>query len=75
MPADDWEVDVDGMAQHKYFKQCLTSYKISSDQPDVARACLQAILKAAVGHRKGIEACHIFIIVQSYGVLTLSFCR
>lgn len=53
VPEDDWDVDVDNMAKHRYFKQCLATYKISKDQPDVARACLQSILKAAVSHRRG----------------------
>ncbi|OAR02478.1 hypothetical protein LLEC1_07632, partial [Akanthomyces lecanii] len=49
---DDWDVDADAIARHKVFKSCLDAYKVSSDKPDVCRGCLQAILKAAVAHRR-----------------------
>lgn len=50
---DDWEVDADGMALHKVFHQCIGSFKITSDRPDLSRACLTTMLKAAITHRKG----------------------
>ncbi|TQW00595.1 hypothetical protein V2A60_001665 [Cordyceps javanica] len=49
---DDWEVDADSVAGHKIFKSCIGTYKVSFDKADVSRACLQAILKAAIAHRK-----------------------
>ncbi|KAJ4153889.1 hypothetical protein LMH87_010356 [Akanthomyces muscarius] len=49
---DDWEVDADGIAGHKVFKSCIGAYKVSSDKPDISRGCLQAILKAAIAHRR-----------------------
>lgn len=52
-PDDEWEVDPDGMAAHKFFTQCLASYKISETNPEASRACLQAMLRGAVSHRKG----------------------
>lgn len=54
-PEDDWEVDADAMASHKYFQACLGMYKVSIETPEVGRACLQAILRAAVAHRRGIR--------------------
>ncbi|ATY64418.1 RAP guanine nucleotide exchange factor 4 [Cordyceps militaris] len=53
---DDWVVDADGVAGHKIFKPCIGTYKVSYDKPDVSRACLQAILKAAIAYRKGTPA-------------------
>lgn len=41
------------MASHQYFASCIASYQISSDSPEVARACLQTIIRAAVVHRRG----------------------
>lgn len=52
-PEDDWEVDADEMAKHKYFKTCAGHYKISIDRPELSRACLQAVIRAAVTHRRG----------------------
>ncbi|KAF1732620.1 Ras guanine nucleotide exchange factor A [Beauveria bassiana] len=53
---DDWELDADGIANHKIFKSCIGTYKVSSGKADVSRSCLQAILKAAITYRKGMPA-------------------
>lgn len=53
-PEDDWEVDAEAMANHKYFQACIATYKVSTEAPKEARACLQAILRAAVSYRRGI---------------------
>lgn len=52
-PEDDWEVDAEGMANHKFFKACIGTYQITKDNNETARACLQAILKAAIANRRG----------------------
>jgi hypothetical protein len=52
-PEDDWEVDAEGMANHKFFKACIATYQITKDNNETARACLQAILKAAIANRRG----------------------
>jgi hypothetical protein len=52
-PEEDWEVDAEAMAKHKYFQACIATYKVSTETPELARACLQAILRAAVAHRRG----------------------
>ncbi|EQK99480.1 Ras guanine nucleotide exchange factor [Ophiocordyceps sinensis CO18] len=51
-PKDDWEVDADGFANHKVFKPCVASYKTSMDRPDISKACLQTILRAAIAQRR-----------------------
>lgn len=51
-PEDEWEVDAEGMANHKFFKACIATYQVTKDNNDVARSCLQAILKAAVSNRR-----------------------
>ncbi|KAK0386412.1 hypothetical protein NLU13_6249 [Sarocladium strictum] len=51
-PEDDWEVDAEGMANHKFFQACIGTYKITKDDSDTAKACLQSILKAAVANRR-----------------------
>ncbi|KAL2205208.1 ras GEF [Sarocladium strictum] len=51
-PEDDWEVDAEGMANHKFFKACIGTYQITKDENETARACLQAILKAAIANRR-----------------------
>lgn len=53
-PEDDWEVDAEGMANHKFFKSCIGTYQVTKDSNDVARSCLQAILKAAISNRRGM---------------------
>jgi GTPase SAR1 family protein len=52
-PMDDWVVDADGMTNHPFFKSCFASYKLMSNDTETSRACLQAIVGAAVAHRKG----------------------
>lgn len=52
-PEKDWEVDAEAMANHKYFQACIATYKVSTETPKEARACLQAILRAAVSSRRG----------------------
>lgn len=49
---DDWEVDTDSIADHRHFASCIAAYKVSAESPEVGRACLQAILRAAVAHRR-----------------------
>ncbi|KFA61163.1 hypothetical protein S40285_02197 [Stachybotrys chlorohalonatus IBT 40285] len=51
-PVDQWEVDADGMANHRYFEACIAAYKISTDDQETSRVCLQTIVHAAVAHRK-----------------------
>lgn len=58
-PKDDWEVDAEAMAKHKYFEACIATYKVSTDTPEVARSCLQTILRAAVTHRRGTTPCSL----------------
>lgn len=53
-PEEDWEVDAEAMANHKYFQACIATYKVSTETPKEARACLQAILRAAVSYRRGL---------------------
>lgn len=55
---ENWEVDADELANHKFFKPCIAKYRISIDKPEVSRACLQAILRAAIAHRRGKETWH-----------------
>ncbi|PNY24080.1 Ras guanine nucleotide exchange factor A [Tolypocladium capitatum] len=52
---DEWEVDADAIANHRFFKPCMANYKVSMHKPDVCRACLQTILRAAVAHRRGMQ--------------------
>lgn len=51
---EEWEIDADAMAKHKFFQACIGSYQLSTEMPEVARGCLQAILRAAVAHRRGM---------------------
>lgn len=51
-PEDEWEVDVQAMAEHKYFEACIATYRASVDNPEVSRACVHAIIRAAVAQRK-----------------------
>ncbi|KAK5998010.1 Ras guanine nucleotide exchange factor A-like protein [Cladobotryum mycophilum] len=51
-PEDDWEIDADALANQKPFNQCQFHYKISMDSPELARACLQVAIRAAVAHRR-----------------------
>lgn len=46
-------MDADGFANHKVFKPCVASYKTSMDRPDISKACLQTILRAAIAQRRG----------------------
>ncbi|OAA51491.1 Ras guanine nucleotide exchange factor [Metarhizium rileyi] len=51
-PEDDWEVNADELARYPLFRPCIGQYKISTDRPDISRACLQAVVRAAVTHRR-----------------------
>ncbi|KJK91968.1 hypothetical protein H633G_04183 [Metarhizium anisopliae BRIP 53284] len=51
-PEDDWEVNADELANYHLFKSCVGQYKISIDRPDISQACLQAVIRAAVTHRR-----------------------
>jgi GTPase SAR1 family protein len=53
-PRDEWAVDAEAMAKHKYFQACIATYQASTESPEVARSCLQTILRAAVTSRRGI---------------------
>jgi hypothetical protein len=55
-PEDDWEVDAGGMEKHDLFKSCIGTCRVSANKPELARACLQTILRAAVAHRRGMFA-------------------
>lgn len=52
-PEGEWQVNAEAMASHKFFKSCISTYKISSDDTEVAKACLHTILRAAIAHRRG----------------------
>ncbi|KAH6996769.1 ras guanine nucleotide exchange factor domain-containing protein [Ilyonectria destructans] len=51
-PEEDWEVDADAMANHHLFRSCVATYKISTNRPEIARICLNTILRAAISHRR-----------------------
>lgn len=51
-PEAEWEVNAEAMASHKFFKSCISTYKISSDDTEVAKTCLHTILRAAIAHRR-----------------------
>lgn len=52
-PEAEWQVNAEAMANHQLFKSCVSTYKIASDNYDVARTCLHTILRAAIAHRRG----------------------
>lgn len=52
-PEDDWEINADELANHQYFKPCIGQYKISIDRPDISKACIISVIRAAVMHRRG----------------------
>ncbi|KAM0556790.1 hypothetical protein ACHAPJ_005850 [Fusarium lateritium] len=51
-PEAEWQVNAEAMANHKLFKSCVSTYKISSDDTEVAKKCLHTILRAAMAHRR-----------------------
>ncbi|KAL6358448.1 hypothetical protein LRP88_08633 [Fusarium phalaenopsidis] len=51
-PEAEWQVNAEAMANHQLFKSCVSTYKIASDNYDVARTCLHTILRAAIAHRR-----------------------
>ncbi|KAI8719236.1 hypothetical protein NCS52_00704100 [Fusarium sp. LHS14.1] len=51
-PEAEWQVNAEAMANHQLFKSCVSTYKIASDNHDVARTCLHTILRAAIAHRR-----------------------
>ncbi|OAQ74310.1 aimless RasGEF [Pochonia chlamydosporia 170] len=51
-PEDDWEINADELANHQYFKPCIGQYKISIDRPDISKACIISVIRAAVMHRR-----------------------
>ena len=53
-PDDEWEVDADGLAGHTLFDQCTAKFKVSAKTPEIGRAAVQAILKAAIAHKRGM---------------------
>ncbi|KAF4997229.1 hypothetical protein FGRMN_4009 [Fusarium graminum] len=52
IPEAEWQVNAEAMASHQFFKSCISTYKISSDDTEVAKTCLYTILRAAVAHRR-----------------------
>jgi hypothetical protein len=74
-PKDEWEVIPDVITGSKFYQSCLASYKLSSENPEVARACLQAILKAAIIHRRGKSCLGWVGLVRDVGGLTLKYRR
>lgn len=50
---DDWEVDVEGMVNYKFFKVCIVIYQIIKDNNEMVRVCLQVILKVVIVNRRG----------------------
>ncbi|QUC21069.1 uncharacterized protein UV8b_05312 [Ustilaginoidea virens] len=51
-PETDWDVHADDVAKHKLFKPCIGHYKISIDRPEISRACLQGVVRAAIMNRR-----------------------
>jgi hypothetical protein len=51
-PMEEWVVDAEGMTDHPFFKSCFASYKLQSNDTETSRQCLQAVVGAAVAHRK-----------------------
>jgi hypothetical protein len=63
-PEADWEVNADEVANHEVFKPCIGQYKISIDRPDISRACLQGVIRAAVLHRQGRPSIYIYLYTR-----------
>ncbi|KAF5027557.1 hypothetical protein F66182_299 [Fusarium sp. NRRL 66182] len=51
-PETEWQVNAEAIAGHQFFKSCVSTYKISSDDTEVAKKCLHTILRAAMAHRR-----------------------
>ncbi|KAF4459829.1 hypothetical protein FALBO_13408 [Fusarium albosuccineum] len=51
-PEAQWQVNAEAIANHQLFKSCVSTYKITSDNSELARACLHTILRAAIAHRR-----------------------
>ncbi|CAM1504137.1 Fc.00g017280.m01.CDS01 [Cosmosporella sp. VM-42] len=51
-PEDDWEVNAEALANHKLFRSCVATYKVSVEKPEIARTCLHTIIRAAIAHRR-----------------------
>ncbi|SCO29865.1 related to aimless RasGEF (aleA) [Fusarium fujikuroi] len=51
-PEAEWQVNAEAIANHQLFKSCVSTYKISSNDVDVAKTCLHTILRAAITHRR-----------------------
>ncbi|KAF4455984.1 hypothetical protein F53441_1797 [Fusarium austroafricanum] len=51
-PEAEWQVNAEAMASHQFFKSCVSTYKISSNDNEVAKTCLHTILRAAIAHRR-----------------------
>lgn len=52
-PESERQIDAARVANHEYFKSCVGQFNLSTSSPERARACLNAMLKAAIAYRKG----------------------
>ncbi|KAI8221355.1 Ras guanine nucleotide exchange factor A [Colletotrichum sp. SAR 10_99] len=51
-PESERQIDAARVANHEYFKSCVGQFNLSTSSPERARACLNAMLKAAIAYRK-----------------------
>ncbi|KAI8293188.1 Ras guanine nucleotide exchange factor A [Colletotrichum sp. SAR11_240] len=51
-PEGERQIDAARVANHEYFKSCVGQFNLSTSSPERARACLNAMLKAAIAYRK-----------------------
>ncbi|KAF6821273.1 ras guanyl-nucleotide exchange factor [Colletotrichum sojae] len=56
LPEGDRQVDAQRVASHECFKSCVGVFNLSTSSPERARACLNAMLKAAIAVRKETQA-------------------
>ncbi|OLN95299.1 Ras guanine nucleotide exchange factor A 1 [Colletotrichum chlorophyti] len=55
-PESDRQVDAQRVASHEYFQSCVGVFNLSTSSPERARACLNAMLKAAINYRRETQA-------------------
>ncbi|KAF5525092.1 Ras guanine nucleotide exchange factor A [Colletotrichum aenigma] len=55
-PESERQIDAARVANHEYFKSCVGQFNLSTSSPERARACLNAMLKAAIAYRKETQA-------------------
>ncbi|KAG5997902.1 hypothetical protein E4U43_002552, partial [Claviceps pusilla] len=49
---EDWNVNVDEMAKHPFFKSCIGQFQMSSQEPGAFRTCLDSVVRAAILHKR-----------------------